>query len=105
MTSVSLLLEEESLLVSQGKLLATPRGSVPGDDKAYAGVEKPKKSKSRCYKCGLQGHLARDCTSKKKDGESPSNSDPAQVATATRPFRACSPSHDVTAREGMWEVG
>ena len=48
----SLLLEEESLLVSQGKLSVTPRGSASSSDEAYASVEKSKnKSKSMCYKC------------------------------------------------------
>ena len=55
--------------MSQGKLLVTPIVSVPDDDQAYDGIVKSKRSKSRCYKCGVRGHLVRDCTSKKKDGE------------------------------------
>ena len=74
----SLLLEEESLIMSQGKLLVTPRGSAPGSDQACAGVERPK-SRRRCYKCGVRGHMARDCKSKKKDADSSSDSKSAQV--------------------------
>ena len=50
-----------------------------GGGQAYASVEILKKSRSMCYKCGVRGHLARDCTSKKKDGESSFDSRLARV--------------------------
>ena len=77
---------EESLLVSQGKLSVTPTGSVFDGDQAYAGVEKPKKSRSKCYKCGVWGHLARDCMFKKKDGEPSSDSNSAQATIVVQAF-------------------
>ena len=76
----SLLLEEESLLVSQGKLSVTLRGSAPHSDEAYASVEKPKRSRSRCYKCKIQGHLARDCKPKKKDADLSCDSEATHLA-------------------------
>ena len=43
-------------------------------------------SKSMCYKCGVRGHLVRDCMSKKKDGESSMDSDPTLVVVEVQAF-------------------
>ena len=45
------------MLISQGKLAG--KDKLVGE--AY--VASSKKTRSRCYKCGKRGHLARDCKS------------------------------------------
>ena len=54
----SFLIEEEFVLISQGKLRVKT-----SSDSSFAVNDSQKKSKGRCFKCGKRGHLARDCKS------------------------------------------
>ena len=57
----SFLIEEEAVLISQGKIQVQKSA-----DSALTVTESNKKSRSHCYKCSKRGHLARDCKSKAK---------------------------------------
>lgn len=59
----SLLIEEEAILIAQGKVRIS--GSTQNSGEALA-APVTKKGKSRRFKCGKRGHLARDCKSQDK---------------------------------------
>ena len=55
----SLLIEEETVLISKGKV----RVRVSNTGETADSSQVTKKGKGRCYKCGKRGHLSRDCKS------------------------------------------
>ena len=108
----SLLLEEEIVLVSQGKLKNL---SITSGDQVHAAVNTKKKGRPRCFTCGKKGHLSRDCPQKKdkskskdqpsvksKDTERDSDSDSDSLPSGSAKFPGSAGVAVATPSEGMY---
>ena len=107
----SLLLEEEIVLVSQGK---RKNLSITSGDQVHAAVNTNKKGRPRRFTCGKKGHLSRDCpqkdkskskdqpSAKSKDTERDSDSDSDSLPSGSAKFPGSAAVAVATPSEGMY---